>query len=119
MHEFSIMQSVMENVERVAKEHHARRIEAINLRIGDMTEVVQDSLDFAFEVLRQGTLAEDATLHVETIKPFSECLDCGNTFEHERTDLRCPACGSSITKQLKGHELDIASIELDIPENQS
>lgn len=117
MHEFSIMQSVMSSVEEVAKAHNARRIEAINLRIGEMREVVEDSLSFAFEVLKEGTLAESAELHVETVRPFSECFECHKQFEHERTDLRCPFCGSSLTKQLKGHELDIASVELDIPEN--
>ncbi|MDO5044050.1 MAG: hydrogenase maturation nickel metallochaperone HypA [Coriobacteriia bacterium] len=116
MHEFGIMSSVMDNVIRVAQEHDAQKINQISLRIGVMVEAVEESLQFAFDILKEDTIAQDAVLEVIEIQPYSRCIECGHEFEHTRYDLRCPKCDSPLTQVLKGRELEVASIELDIDE---
>jgi hydrogenase nickel incorporation protein HypA/HybF len=115
MHEFGIMQSVLDSVEEAARKANATRISNISLVIGDMTEVVNDALDFAFEALSPGTLAEGASLNITNVKPRSRCAACGAEFEHDRYHWGCPQCDSLATELIAGREMHIDSIEIEEP----
>ena len=118
MHEFGLMQSVLESVENAAIEAGASYVSRITLSIGEMTEVVQDALDFAFEALAEGTRSERAQLVVNMIRPRSLCAECGNEFEHDRYHWACPQCDSLATQLLAGKELYIDSIEVDVSKDE-
>lgn len=118
MHEYSIVQGVLDAVIPAAREAGARRITAVRLKVGDMTEVVQESLDFMWDLCceERGAFVEGAALEVERVLPRSACIACGEEFEHDRLHLRCPACGSASTMLLSGRELEIASMDVDLPD---
>lgn len=117
MHELGIMTSVMDSVLEVSKQNGATRLIEVTLKIGEMTEAIEDALQFAFEVLREDDpIAKDAKLTVHMVRPKSVCLDCGTTFEHDRFHMLCPKCDSFATQLLCGREMEIESIEVDIPE---
>lgn len=118
MHEYSIVQGVLDAVIPAAEQAGARKVTCVRLRVGEMTEVVRESLDFMWELCceERGPIAEGARLEVETVMPRSACLACGKEFEHDRFHLRCPACGSAEVLLLSGRELEIASMDVDIPE---
>lgn len=118
MHEMSIIAGVMDSVVPSAVQAGATRVLSISLRIGDMTEVVDEALDFAFEVLTEGTLCEGAQLKVEKVHPESVCFQCGHQFSHDRFHRSCPQCGSFETQLSKGRELEIESIEVDLPDEE-
>ena len=112
MHEFSLMTGVLDAALSAAEENNARQIVEIRLVIGEMTEVLGDAMDFAFEALTPGTLAEGATLNMTKVMPQSRCLACGKVFEHERYDLTCPQCNALATELVAGRELYIDSMEI-------
>ena len=112
MHELGLMTSVMEAVQASAAEAHATSVTQINLVVGEMTEVVREALDFAFEALSEGTICEGAKLEVRIVKPRSVCLDCGEEFSHDRFCRLCAKCGSAATQLVAGRELHIDSIEI-------
>lgn len=116
MHELGLMMSVIENVEESARDAGACSVLGIHLVIGEMTEVVRESLEFAFEVLSEGTLSEGADLVVEEVGCASHCNACGMDFEHDRFHLICPECGSYDTTITSGRDLYIKSIEVDLPD---
>ena len=116
MHEMSIVAGVLEAVESSAVEAGAERVLKITLRIGDMTEVVDEALTFAFEALTEGTLCENAELEVIKVHPRSLCFECAAEFDHDRFHRACPSCGSYETQLLQGRELAIESIEVDLPD---
>ena len=116
MHEVSLMGELLELVDQAARDAGAVRVTRIELSIGDMTEVVPEALDFAFEALSPGTVAQGAQLAVNYIKPKSVCLDCGHEFTHDRYHLACPACSSLSCKLVAGRELSIDGIEVDLPD---
>lgn len=116
MHEMSIVSGVLDAVIPSAKQAGASSILSITLRIGDMTEVVDEALEFAFDALSEGTLAAGATLAVHKVHPKSLCFECGCEFDHDRFHRSCPQCGSYQTRLTQGKELEIESIEVDIPE---
>ena len=119
MHELGIMTSVLDTGEKAATDAGATRVISINLKIGEMTEAIEDALVFAFEALQdlpEYALCKDAKLVINMVRPKSTCLECGAEYEHDRFDMLCPECGSFATKLLAGRELQIDSMEVDLPD---
>lgn len=116
MHEMSIIAGVIDAVMPSAEQAGATRVLGITLRIGDMTEVVDEALEFAFEALTEGTICEGAQLVVNKVHPRSLCFECGSEFDHDRFHRSCPNCGSYETRVVAGKELEIESIEVDLPD---
>ena len=116
MHELGIMTGVMEAVDSSAKHAGATSVLKVSLSVGEMTEAIEDALRFAFEALSEGTLCEGAELQITMVKPKSRCLECGAEFEHDRFHMLCSQCGGFATELIAGRELQIDSIEVDIPD---
>ena len=117
MHEMGIMEGVLDSALKSAQQAHALRIRKITLSIGDMTECIDDALQFSFEILSENTLAQGATLVLNKVSPRSVCLDCQKEFDHDRFHRQCPYCQSYSTDLIAGRELSIDSIEVDLPED--
>ena len=118
MHELGIMTSVFDAVTESAREAGADRVLSVRLSVGEMTEAIEDALVFAFEALQdldEYRLMKGAELSITMVKPKSRCLECGAEYEHDRFHMLCPECGSFATELLTGRELQIESIEVDIP----
>jgi len=113
MHEMGITQGILTASVEAAEKAHATCINEIRISVGDMTDVVEDALQFAFEVLREGTIAEEATLAVTHVSPKSRCTQCGTEFSHDRWDLLCPSCDAFLCEVVEGRELRIDSIDID------
>lgn len=118
MHEMGIISGVLDATIASAQDAGAERVTAVTLRVGEMTEAIEDALQFAFEALSEGTMCEGAELVVEMVSPKSLCFECAHEFEHDRFHRACPACGSYETVLLSGRELEIASIEVDLPDEE-
>ena len=117
MHEFSLMQGILDSVTPVALQNGATRVTGIALEIGIMTQVVDECMTFAFDALTEDDpLYKGAELTMDFVDPKSRCLDCGVEFDHDRFHLKCPECGSAATMLLRGKEMHIASIEVETPE---
>ena len=117
MHEMDIMMGVLDAVNQSASDAGATKVLKISLSVGEMTEVIEDSLVFAFEVLSEGTMCEGAELALNIIHPHSLCLECGKDFDHDRFHMTCPYCGSYELSLRTGRELRIDSIEVDLPDD--
>lgn len=117
MHEMGIMEGVLDSALKSAQQAHALRIRKITLSIGDMTECIDDALQFSFEILSENTLAQGATLVLNKVSPRSVCLDCRKEFDHDRFHRKCPYCQSYSTDLIAGRELSIDSIEVDLPDD--
>lgn len=113
MHELSIMQSVMETVLAEADANGARQILAIGMKIGALTNVVPEAIEFAFDVLTKGTKAEGAHLKVEYLLTKSSCEECHFEFEVDNYSYLCPKCSSGRTKVIQGTELQLSFLEIE------
>lgn len=119
MHELGIMTGVLESATTAAHDANATRLIGIRLSIGEMTEAIEDALQFAFDALKENDpFIEDANLEVNTIRPKSICLECGAEYTHDRFHMFCPECDSFATQLIEGRELRIDSIEVDLPEDE-
>ena len=119
MHERGIMTGVLEAATASAREAGATRLLKVTLSVGEMTEAIEDALVFSFEALVEGDpFTADAELEVRMVSPRSRCLECGAEFEHDRFHLFCPECDGFCTELLAGRELQIDSIEVDLPDEE-
>jgi len=98
---------------RQAEKAEAKKVGKINLVIGEMTGIVGDCVQFYFDFLSKGTLAEGAVLSFVTIPPKARCRDCGKTFEIIEFDWACPYCQSNSMEIIAGKELFVESIEVE------
>jgi hydrogenase nickel incorporation protein HypA/HybF len=114
MHELPITQSILEIALRHAQEAHAVRITDLYLVIGQLSSVIDDSIQFHWEILSQGTLAEGSQLHFDRIPAKLVCQECGNTYTLEDgTMIPCPQCDSLQVKVVEGEEFRLDSIEIE------
>jgi hydrogenase nickel incorporation protein HypA/HybF len=112
MHELSIIQSALELACERAEAAGASRIHALTLRVGALSGVVPEALEFAFEVAREGTLAEAATLHIVRVPVSAVCDGCDAPFTSEESVPHCPRCGAFASRIDSGHELDLDHLEV-------
>lgn len=119
MHEMSLMQGILDSVEKAARDAGATAVSEIRLSVGEMTEIVPDAMDFAFEAMSPGTLCEGAQLKVSMIAIRSRCTICDFEFEHDRYHWGCPECESLATELLAGRDMYIESIEVELPDEEA
>jgi hydrogenase nickel incorporation protein HypA/HybF len=113
MHELSIMQGALDLALDQARQAGATRIHQVRLRIGVLSGVVPDALQFAFEALAPGTLAEGATLAIEPVPARFWCRACAREFECDDMIGECPACHGLSGDLRAGREMELASLEVD------
>jgi hydrogenase nickel incorporation protein HypA/HybF len=116
MHELSVCQSLLEQVERIAADHGAERVERIRVRIGPLSGVEADLLRSAYPLAAAGTIAEGAKLDIEPAPVLVHCVTCGAETEATPNRLLCGACGDWHTRLVSGDELLLASLELSVPD---
>lgn len=111
-----IMAEVLNTSFTAAEQSGATRIISVRLTVGELTEIVPDALQFAWETLTPGTIAEGGTLDIDHTPGHSVCLTCGHEFDHDRWDRICPACGAFATSPLSGNELRIEKVDIEVPD---
>jgi len=113
MHELGITQEVLSLVLKEAEAAKARRINRINLVVGEASGVVDDSVQLCFELVSADTIAREAELSFKHIPLKMRCRACGHTFSPDGLYTSCPACQKWDAEITEGSEFYIDSIEVD------
>ena len=113
MHELSIAQSIVETVLREMEQRNLNEVRAIGLRIGALSGVMVEALQFSYDVIVKETPLERTRLEIEQVPVRARCNACGNEFQVDEPFFLCPACNSGDVDVLSGQELDIAYLEVD------
>jgi hydrogenase nickel incorporation protein HypA/HybF len=113
MHELPISQSILDISLRHAQQAGATRITDLYLVIGKLSYVVDDSIQFYWEMIAKDTMAEGARLHFRRIPVEFLCLDCSNRYVPDDETLACPHCQSTRVKVASGDEFRLESIEVE------
>jgi hydrogenase nickel incorporation protein HypA/HybF len=113
MHEVSIAQGMLDiAIDNCTKQGYTR-IDSIRVKVGKASGIVPDSLQFAFEALKPGTIAEKAVLTIEEIPVSGFCKKCDKKFTVEEAYIiSCPMCGDTSFKVETGRELNIDEMEV-------
>jgi hydrogenase nickel incorporation protein HypA/HybF len=114
MHELSVAQSILEIVYDHVPEDQRPLVRSVRVRVGTMSGVVPDSLEFCFAaVIAEGPLAS-ASIAIESIPFVLHCDSCGTESSNESGIPICPACGA-LARIVSGTELQVQDIELSEP----
>ena len=113
MHEVSIIQSVVEIVTNKAIENKFTKVNKVSLKIGELSGVMPESLNFAFKSCIMDKMLEGSTLEIEKVKAVAECSDCMQEFPIDHFNKLCPRCNKFSSNIISGYELYINTIEGD------
>ena len=113
IHELAVTQSVLQVAVEYAERASARRITRINLVVGALAGIVDDSVQFYFDFVSQGTPAEGAQLTFERVPARFRCRACGQEFEFQDDNWTCPACQALGGEMVAGREFYMDSIEVE------
>lgn len=113
MHELSVTENIIEIVNRHAEQAGARKVARIHLVIGELASIVDDSVQFYFDYLSEGTACAGAQLVFHRVAVGLVCEACGHTWSPEGVDWHCPNCGARRPRIVKGREFYVDSIEVE------
>lgn len=110
MHEVSLMQNVFELIDDYSREYKLSKVTKVVLRIGEMSCVSHESLEFAFSAISKTTISEQAEFIIERVPGRSQCIVCSHEFESSLLTAICPLCNKP-AMCVAGRELHLQSIE--------
>ena len=114
MHELSIVESLIEQVqETLAEENERGRVLKLELSIGRLSGVSCEAVRFAFGLLSPGTVAEGAELVIQQPKAACNCRTCGARPEIDELVIKCPNCGSGDISIEGGRDLQLHNIDIE------
>ena len=114
MHELSIVSSIVDSVTETLTAYPGARVKEVRLRVGALASVIEDSLQFCYEIATAGTPLEGSSLIVKTLPVRMHCDKCAQDVEiASLQSFRCPRCDQPVTDLRQGRELEIDSIEID------
>jgi hydrogenase nickel incorporation protein HypA/HybF len=113
MHEMAVTQSILDIALQHAERNGVGRVTALNLVIGQLSSIVDDSVQFYWDIISKDTLCEGAVLNFERIPAQMKCLDCGFTYTLSRGLEACPECDGFRVRVVAGDEFRLESIEVE------
>ncbi len=113
MHEMAIAEGILDIALDYAKTNNAHKINEVGLLIGEMSGVEVDSLNFSFNMLTKGTIAEGAELKIKNVPLMGKCSKCGKEFHIEHYDFWCPECENGVLTTMSGREMQVEYLEVD------
>lgn len=112
MHKLGIAQNVLQIVQQSVPEKSAADVRSIRMRVGQLSGVVADSLEFCFSAIVSQTDMQRANLEIERVPIISECQDCRQRFQMDDLGFFCPNCKSTNLRLISGRELEVVEIVL-------
>ena len=113
MHELSICQALIKQVEQLAVQHDAKNVSSIIISIGPLSGVEVQLLKNAYPIASTGTIAESAELVIKQVPVRIKCNQCGVESDGSVNSLTCKQCGDWRTTLISGDELMLMSVELE------
>ena len=112
MHELSVCLALLQQVETIARERNAARIEKIFLRVGPLSGIEPALLKNAYPMAVAGTIAAEAELFIEPADVVVSCTQCGAESTVRPNRLLCSECGDFRTRLISGDEMILQRLEM-------
>ena len=112
MHELPVVLDIVRIMDEEAKKHKFQKITRIDLVIGELSSIIDESVQMYFEVAAKSSPCAGAKLIFERRSAMLKCQCCGTEFPHEKSCFQCPVCnGDSVLIKGTGNEFYIRSFE--------
>jgi hydrogenase nickel incorporation protein HypA/HybF len=113
MHELAVTQSILEISLRHARQAGAKRVTNLHLVIGQLASIVDDSVQFYWDIVAKDTPAEGAQLEFKRIPTELLCKDCEKRYQPPPGELDCPLCGGMNVQVVAGEEFYLEAIDVE------
>lgn len=113
MHEMAIAQGILSIALDYGKKNSARHISKVALKIGEMSGVETEALEFSWQVIAANTVAAGAELDIERVPVVGKCHKCGREMPVVGYNFWCPHCENGVLKLISGREMQVAYIEVE------
>jgi len=113
MHEYSLVQSLVERVEAEARRRRALAVHKLTVRIGELSGVDPELFQTAYDTFREGTICAAAPLVLERVAATWSCPRCGGRIARGAA-LRCPTCDVPARLDDGGDALMLNGIEMEV-----
>ncbi len=113
MHEYSIVQALLNQCEGIAKENKAKRVTKVVTKIGVMSGVEIHLLQTAFDTFKEGTICDGAQFIINHQKVILYCNECEAEYEVDEMNYRCVKCDSLNVKVIDGEDMYLMSLEME------
>ena len=118
MHEGSLTEDLFEHVLIHAREAKARRVTHVKVTIGALSDMTAESIQFYWESLAPGSIAEHAALEFDSAPGTASCNTCGEKFEILEAYAACPKCGAFPVEVTGGNGVYLSSLEVETDDDQ-
>jgi hydrogenase nickel incorporation protein HypA/HybF len=113
MHELAVTESLLEIALEHAEKANARRVTDLNIVIGELASMVDESIQFYWDIIARDTIAEQAALHFRRVPAELQCNTCGEKYQPTEKELICPRCGGVGARIIAGEEFALESIDVE------
>ncbi len=114
MHEMSLVQGLLTQLNELAREHNKEKVISVCMEIGPLSGVVIDSFQFGFDILaKDDVLTRDAQLIIESPPAIYRCFGCGMEVEVVQRPESCPDCSETLFSPQGGDDLILRQVEME------
>ena len=114
MHEISIVEGVLEIIEKEKKKHNFNKVKLIEIVCGKHNCICEDNLNFCLETVANSTYIEGARFKIRRLPERHRCIECNREFEkQEAAGSICPYCRSENLMQLPNSEMYLSKLEVE------
>jgi len=113
MHEYSIVQNLLDLCEQNAAAHECTKVSKIVVKVGRLSNVEHTLLKTAFDTFKLDTIAQNAELEVIDQRVVTLCKSCGQKSELDKNEFACLHCNSYDVTIIDGEDLLLMSLEMD------
>ncbi len=123
MHEVSVVTSLVDAVINELSKYNVTKVNCINVVIGDLTNLGEEQLKFAYEIVTRGTILEGSEMNIEHEGIELHCDSCDfdgpakvisdpDFDTHSIPILACPNCGGPVTVT-SGQSCTVKSMDIE------
>ncbi len=115
MHEISLVQGLLKQLESLAHKHNTTSISKVRLEVGPFSGIVIDSFEFGFDILaKESELTKKAELEIITPPMQYKCIKCEYLVSSASTMPEiCPACQNTLLVPEGGDDLILLQVEME------
>jgi hydrogenase nickel incorporation protein HypA/HybF len=114
MHEYSIVQALLQQCEQHAEANNVEKVTKVVVKIGVLSGVEPHLLQTAFDTFKEETpVCANAILEIIHQKVMIHCHECQQEFTLEKHEYACPSCSSTHVKIIDGEELLLMQLEME------
>ncbi|WP_419770023.1 MAG: hydrogenase/urease nickel incorporation protein HypA [Candidatus Marinarcus sp.] len=113
MHEYSIVQSLLESCEEHAQQNSAKRVTKVVIKVGVLSGVEPSLLETAFNTFKEQTICHDAEFVLNIQEVVISCKECQTTSTLSKREFTCPKCQSINIDVIDGEDMYLMSLEME------